>query len=123
MIYCISKKFEISASHSLSLSYESKCTHLHGHNWEIELFMVSQDKLNADGMVADFSNIKREVSKKMDHANLNDVFPFNPTAENIGLWLVSHFPLCYKAIVKESQGNVAMVVDEEKVKGIEGLVL
>ena len=45
MIYCISKKLEISAAHSLQLSYESKCSRMHGHNWQLEIFLVSRDKL------------------------------------------------------------------------------
>lgn len=83
MIYFISKKLEISAAHSLTLSYESKCSSLHGHNWQIELFFVGRE-LNQDGMVIDFTHVKKAVHGKMDHANLNEVFDFNPTAENIG---------------------------------------
>ena len=94
MIYFISKKLEISAAHSLTLSYESKCSNLHGHNWEIELFFVGKE-LNQDGMVIDFTHVKKTVNSKMDHANLNEVFDFNPTAENIGRWLVNLFPECY----------------------------
>lgn len=122
MVYSISKKIEISAAHALSLSYESKCSNLHGHNWQIEIFLVSRE-LNADGMVADFSHIKKTIKGKMDHANLNEIFDFNPTAENIGRWIVDLFPQCYKAIVVESFGNTAMVVDEQKIKGIESLVM
>lgn len=122
MVYSISKKIEISAAHALSLSYESKCSNLHGHNWQIEIFLVSRE-LNADGMVADFSHIKKTIKGKMDHANLNEIFDFNPTAENIGRWIVNLFPQCYKAIVVESFGNTAMVVDEQKIKGIEDLVM
>lgn len=121
MIYFISKKLEISAAHQLSLSYDSKCSTLHGHNWEIELFFVGK-KLNQDGMVIDFTHVKQAVHGKMDHANLNEVFDFNPTAENIGRWLVGLFPECYKAKVQESAGNTAIVIDEEKIKGIENLV-
>ena len=32
-MYTVRKRIEISASHSLKLSYESKCENLHGHNW------------------------------------------------------------------------------------------
>lgn len=95
MIYFISKKLEISAAHSLTLSYESKCSSLHGHNWQIELFFVGRE-LNQDGMVIDFTHVKKAVHGKMDHANLNEVFDFNPTAENIGRWLVDLFPECYR---------------------------
>ena len=72
MIYFISKKLEISAAHSLTLSYESKCSSLHGHNWQIELFFVGRE-LNQDGMVIDFTHVKKAVHGKMDHANLNEV--------------------------------------------------
>ena len=123
MIYCISKKLEISASHSLTLSYESKCSHLHGHNWEIEVFLVSRDHLTSDGMVADFTHIKQAIHGKMDHANLNEVFDFNPTAENIGKWIIQQFDKCYKVSVEESHGNTAVVIDETKIRGIENLVI
>ena len=34
-MYTVKKRIEVSASHSLKLSYESKCQNLHGHNWII----------------------------------------------------------------------------------------
>lgn len=122
MIYCISKKLEISAAHSLQLSYESKCSLMHGHNWQIEIFLVSRDKLNEDGMVEDFTHIKKVIHSKMDHANLNEIFDFNPTAENIGKWIVEQFDSCYKVNIQESFGNTATVIDENKIKGIEFIV-
>lgn len=122
MIYSVSKTMEISAAHQLKLSYASKCSRLHGHNWHVRVFLMSRE-LNADGMVYDFSDIKHKIHGYLDHGNLNDLLPFNPTAENIARWIVSQFPQCYKAIVQESDGNVAQCVDEEKIKGVEGLVL
>ena len=32
-MYTVIKRMEISAAHSLKLSYRSKCEDLHGHNW------------------------------------------------------------------------------------------
>ena len=58
MIYFNSKKIEISAAHSLTLRYESKCSSLHGHNWQIELFFVGRE-LNQDGMVIDYRRVYR----------------------------------------------------------------
>ena len=43
-------------------------------------------------------------------------------AHSLGRWLVDLFPECYKATVQESFGNTAVVVDEEKIRGIEHLV-
>ena len=34
---------EISACHKLSLTYESKCTAMHGHNWRITVWCRSRE--------------------------------------------------------------------------------
>lgn len=106
-MYTIIKRMEISASHSLRLSYPSKCENLHGHNWIIIVYCRSIE-LNADGMVVDFSHIKEIVVNKLDHRNLNDFLTFNPTAENIAKWICDQIPACYKVEVKESEGNIAI---------------
>ena len=103
---------EISASHRLVLDYESKCTQLHGHNWTITLFCKAKE-LDQNGMVVDFTRVKHIIKSQMDHKNLNEVFSFNPTAENIARWCVDQIPQCYKAIVQESEGNIAAFESEE----------
>ncbi len=106
-MFYVQKRLEISASHYLDLNYESKCSKLHGHNWIINVFCKSE-KLNKNGMVVDFTTIKELVHNKMDHENLNDIFDFNPTAENIAYWICHSVPNCYKVEIQESEGNVAI---------------
>lgn len=112
-MYKVKKRLEISASHRLCLSYESKCSNLHGHNWIITLYCKSRE-LNKDGMVADFTHIKQAIHARLDHQNLNEVLGFNPTAENIARWCTEQIPECYKASVQESEGNIAIYEDEDK---------
>ena len=105
-MYYIKKTFEISASHRLALSYESKCEQLHGHNWLVTIHCKSKE-LNADGMVVDFTHIKQLIADRLDHSNLNDILPFNPTAENMARWICEQIPQAYRVDVVESQNNEA----------------
>ena len=106
-MYIVKKRIEISAAHSLRLSYQSKCENLHGHNWIITVYCRSME-LNEDGMVIDFSHIKKAITSRLDHQNLNEVLPFNPTAENIARWVCEQLPCCYKVEVQESENNIAI---------------
>ena len=105
-MFIVKKRMEIAGAHRLNLNYESKCANLHGHNWIVTVWCKSQT-LNQVGMVMDFTHIKREVQEKLDHKCLNDVVPFNPTAENIAKWVCDQIPNCYRVSVQESEGNVA----------------
>lgn len=106
-MYYVSKRIEISAAHRLELDYPSKCTNLHGHNWIITVHCRAQE-LNRNGMVVDFTDIKNAVLDRLDHRCLNDVLPFNPTAENIARWVCDQIENCYKVEVQESEGNTAV---------------
>lgn len=105
-MYFVKKRMEISAAHSLRLSYQSKCENLHGHNWIIDIYCRSRE-LNDDGMVVDFTHIKEMVMSRLDHRNLNDIIPVNPTAENIARWICEQIPSCYRVEVQESENNSA----------------
>ena len=105
-MYYVCKRLEISAAHSLMLSYESKCEDLHGHNWIVKIYCKSET-LNEDGMVTDFTLIKRDIEKALDHKFLNEVLPMNPTAENIARWICDRTPNAYKVEVWESEMNMA----------------
>ena len=89
--------------------HESKCSHLHGHNYRIT-FTVEAEQLDTVGRVMDFSVIKEKLcvwlEEYWDHkflvfkddpwANILKetdpqgvvVVDFNPTAENMGQYLI-----------------------------------
>jgi len=115
-VYYITKRIEIAGSHSLALPYPSKCSRLHGHNWIITIHCRARE-LNAEGMVADFSLIKAEITEQLDHRCLNDIVTFNPTAENLARWIADRIPQCYRVDVQESEGNTATYIDDEAASG------
>ncbi len=110
-MYYVQKSMEISASHRLALNYPSKCQNLHGHNWHVRVHCKSRT-LNENGMVEDFTLIKKRIHDKLDHKNLNEIFDFNPTAENMAKWMCEQIPTAYKVSIQESDGNIAVYVKE-----------
>ena len=88
-MYYVEKRITISAAHNLHLSY------------------CKSEELNEDGMVTDFTHIKRIVKETFDHKYINEVLDVNPSSENIARWICDHVENCYKVSVKESEGNIA----------------
>ena len=111
-MYYVKKTLEISACHKLTLSYDSKCCNMHGHNWIITVHCKAK-QLNVDGMVCDFTHIKEKIHGYLDHGNFNELLPFNPTAENIAKWICDQIPECYKVSVQESEGNTATYTTDD----------
>lgn len=101
-MYRVTKFIEFCYGHRL-LNYEGKCRYLHGHNGRVEIELTSE-RLDARGMVRDFTEIKRAIQGWID-AHLDHkmilckkdpvlpilkrlqepvfVLPVNPTAENL----------------------------------------
>ena len=81
---------DFAAAHFLR-DYHGKCENLHGHNYKVFVH-VRGNKLNEGGMLLDFTQLKaalKEVLKKIDHTNLNDmeIFEQNPSAERIAKFI------------------------------------
>ncbi len=68
-MYFISREFSFSYGHRL-LDYQGKCARLHGHNGRVRI-TLGAERLNKDGMVLDFSDIKVKIegwlNREMDH--------------------------------------------------------
>ncbi|MBR2836070.1 MAG: 6-carboxytetrahydropterin synthase [Coriobacteriales bacterium] len=107
-MYYVSKRLEISGAHAVDSCVEGYCEALHGHNWIITVHCKSKE-LNEDGMVIDFTRIKKLIHGTLDHTNLNETLPYNPTAENIARWCAEQIgETCYKVEVAETETNIAV---------------
>jgi 6-pyruvoyltetrahydropterin/6-carboxytetrahydropterin synthase len=77
----VGTEFELSCAHKLNLNYDSPCNKLHGHNYKV--FVEITGFPNNNGMIVDFSEIKKAM-KKFDHVNLNDLVS-QPSVENLSV--------------------------------------
>jgi len=90
----VREKFQ--AAHFLK-EYHGKCEKIHGHTFQVEV-RVEIRKLDKTGLGIDFVHIKQKLTEILpDHALLNEVYDFNPSAENLAryfyLELKKFFPV------------------------------
>jgi 6-pyruvoyltetrahydropterin/6-carboxytetrahydropterin synthase len=84
-MFTISKEFHFSASHQLEgLREGHQCGRLHGHNY-ILVVELAGSRLDRVGFILDYGELSfvKNYVDDLDHRHLNDLFPFNPTSENI----------------------------------------
>ncbi|MEW5901464.1 MAG: 6-carboxytetrahydropterin synthase [Acidobacteriota bacterium] len=89
-------KDKFQAAHFLK-EYRGKCEKIHGHTFEVEV-MIEVAELDQTGIGVDFALIKSRLAEILpDHTLLNEVLPFNPSAENLARHffteLKKHFPV------------------------------
>lgn len=73
----ITRRLEFDAGHRIP-NHNSQCKHLHGHRYAIEITLsgdiITKEGLSEQGMVMDFTDVKRIASEKLvgawDHAFL-----------------------------------------------------
>ena len=105
MLY-ISREFTFDSAHKI-VDYQGKCENLHGHTYK--LIVTVQGELKRDGMVLDFSILKKVVNENiisvLDHKYLNELFE-QPTTEIIAQWIFDKL----SQLIKEYQCSVYEVV-------------
>ncbi len=94
------------AAHQLR-GFKGGCENLHGHNWNVEVFVSGED-LGQDGLLIDFREIKEKtvmLMDKLDHKFLNELDPFvelNPSSENIARYI-------FEALTQELNNEILRV--------------
>jgi len=130
-VYKVIKEVKWEAAHRL-LNYKGKCANIHGHSYRA-IFTFGSNNLNEDGMVVDFTILKKELQgwldKYWDHALiLNKLDPLtmdhnvisanklfildgNPTAENMTRFLFDAANNIFGTDVKKGSGFYLVSVE------------
>jgi len=113
-MYELLVKGNFSAAHNL-MDYKGKCEHLHGHNYNVEVYLEKKN-LEKNGIAVDFSEIKlklNEILEKLDHKYLNKDIDFfknnNPSAENIAKFIFTNL----KKMIKKAKIKKVSVWESE----------
>jgi 6-pyruvoyltetrahydropterin/6-carboxytetrahydropterin synthase len=84
----VAREFTFDSAHFILDDKGSPCEEPHGHTYRLRI--VVEGPVRPDGMVVDFTEIKRVVNEQVmpyvDHKDLNKLLK-NPTAENIARWI------------------------------------
>lgn len=96
----LTKIFTFDAAHHLN-DYVGPCSRIHGHTYKLEVTIAGPV---VPDMVMDFFDVKQLVEEKIisqiDHQYLNEVVPFNPTVENMALWIADTLEPLFASPVK-----------------------
>jgi 6-pyruvoyltetrahydropterin/6-carboxytetrahydropterin synthase len=87
-MYEVAKTFRFCAAHH-NPNDDGPCRRNHGHNWAVE-FMFRGETLDQRGWLIAFDDIRREAMplvRSLDHEDLNEILPFNPTCELLARYL------------------------------------
>ncbi|MET9879154.1 6-carboxytetrahydropterin synthase [Actinacidiphila glaucinigra] len=88
--FTIGKKFHFEAGHRLpGLPPGHQCSRQHGHSYEVEVILTAPS-LEEPGFVTDFGALalfKKFLDTELDHRNLHEVLPVEPTSERLAQFL------------------------------------
>jgi 6-pyruvoyltetrahydropterin/6-carboxytetrahydropterin synthase len=116
----IMRRYELQAAHWLPrVPDEHKCGALHGHTWQIEIWVAGTP--DERGWFMDFADIddayEEWVHDQLDHSCLNDSIE-NPTTENLCVWIAARLgpalPGLCRIVARENDHScVCMRVEPE----------
>jgi 6-pyruvoyltetrahydropterin/6-carboxytetrahydropterin synthase len=107
--FTIGRNFSFEAAHRLpSLGPGHKCFRPHGHGYHVEVILRAET-LTPPGFVTDFGDLAafgRYLAEELDHRDLNEALPFEPTSEHLARhlagWFIEHveprIPGCLAAV-------------------------
>jgi len=115
MSWTLKVRDKFSAAHHLK-EYKGKCEKVHGHTFQVEVEIAVRE-LDRTGIGFDFTKVKRVLAAALpDHSLLNEVFPFNPSAENIARHLYGELKKTYpvkSVTVWESEDASASYAEDD----------
>lgn len=92
--FTIGKQFTFEAGHRLvEMGHDHKCARQHGHSYRVEVILTC-DALIGPGIITDFGDLApfgEYLKNELDHRNLNDILPFEPTSERLAEHLAHWF--------------------------------
>jgi 6-pyruvoyltetrahydropterin/6-carboxytetrahydropterin synthase len=82
MSWTLQVRDKFQAAHFLK-EYKGKCEKIHGHTFLVEV-QIEVREIDKTGIGIDFNIIKQKLAALLpDHTLLNEVYDFNPSAENL----------------------------------------
>jgi 6-pyruvoyltetrahydropterin/6-carboxytetrahydropterin synthase len=115
MSWTLKVRDKFSAAHYLK-EYKGKCERVHGHTFQVEIAIAVRE-LDRTGLGYDFAEIKKDLAAVLpDHALLNEVFAFNPSAENLARHLFGELKKKYpveSVTVWESEDASATYAEDD----------
>jgi len=83
-----------------------------GNCWYITIFCKAKE-LDENGKVYDFSKTDTKIIQKLGMSDLDKVFDFKITLENVAKWIWEQVIPCYKVEIKTENGEL-VIYEEDK---------